>query len=72
MDDAFKFVQKAKVPVLPVTINDTYKLFGIDGSFHQCTISIKLHPVVHIEDMDRAEQKQAWEDIVTTIKQNIR
>lgn len=59
-DGAFKFAQKAKVPVLPVTINDAYKLFEIDGSFHPCTISIKFHPVVHTEDMGRAEQKQAW------------
>lgn len=64
---AFKFAQKAKVPVIPVTIDDAYKMFEIDGSFHPCTVKVKIHPVVHIENMDRREQVAAWDQIVHTI-----
>lgn len=71
-DGAFKFAQKAKVPVLPVTINDSYKMFEVDDSFHPCTVKVKIHPVVHIEDMSRGEQKEAWGDIVNTITSSIR
>lgn len=64
---AFKFAQKANVPVLPVTIDGSHKMFEIDNKFHPCTVKVIVHPLVHIEEMDRKEQKQAWNDIVETI-----
>lgn len=64
---AFKFAQKANVPVLPVTIDGSYKMFEIDNNFHPCTIKVIIHPLVHIEEMDRKEQKTAWNEIIETI-----
>ena len=65
---AFKFAEKAKVPILPITLDGGYHLFEETGSYHPCHIKITVHPLVHIEEMSRQEQKQAAEDIENTIR----
>ena len=65
---AFKFAEKAKVPILPVTLDGGYKLFEEKGSYQPCHIKITVHPMVHIEQMNKQEQKQAAIDIEKTIR----
>ena len=65
---AFKFAEKAKVPILPVTFDGGYKLFEEKGSYQPAHIRIVVHPLVHIEQMDRQQQKQAQADIEATIR----
>jgi len=65
---AFKFAEKAKVPILPVTVDGGYKMFEQKGSFQPCHIKITAHPLVHIENMTKQEQKQAAADIEATIR----
>lgn len=65
---AFKFAEKAKVPVLPMTISGSYKLFEEKGTYQPCHIDITIHPVVHLEQMDKKQQKEAAEEIEKTIK----
>lgn len=69
---SFKFAEKAGVPILPVTIDGSYKVFEIDNNYHPGeTIKITVHPLVHIEQMEKAERKQAYNDIVETITSSI-
>ena len=65
---AFKFAEKAKVPILPITIDGSYKLFEEKGSYQPCHIKITVHPLVHIEEMDKHEQKEAQAAIEETIR----
>ena len=65
---AFKFAEKAKVPILPVTIDGSYKLFEELGSYQPCNIKITIHPLVHIENMDREQQHEAAKQIEATIR----
>lgn len=65
---AFKFAEKAKVPVLPVTMDGGYKLFEEKGTYQPCTINIKFHPLVHLEEMDKHQQKEAAVEIERIIK----
>ena len=65
---SFKFAEKAKVPVLPVTLNGSYKLFEEKGTYQPCHIDITIHPLVHLEQMDKHQQKEAAEEIEKTIK----
>lgn len=65
---AFKFAEKAKVPILPVTIDGSYKLFEEIGSYQPCHIKITIHPLVHIEKMDREQQHEAAKQIEATIR----
>ena len=65
---AFKFAEKAKVPILPITLDGGYKLFEEKGTYQPAHIKITVHPLVHIEQMDKHEQKQAAIDIENTIR----
>ena len=56
---AFKFAEKAGLPILPVTIDGSYKLFEEKGSYQPCNIKVTIHPLVHIEAMNKEDQKEA-------------
>lgn len=65
---AFKFAEKAKVPILPVTLDGGYKLFEEKGTYQPAHIKMTVHPLVHIENMSRAEQKEAAKEIEAVIR----
>lgn len=65
---AFKFAEKAGVPILPVTIDGSYKLFEEKGNWQPCHIKVTAHPLVHIEEMNKEQQKAAQAEIEATIR----
>lgn len=65
---AFKFAEKAGVPILPVTIDGSYKLFEEKGNWQPCHIKVTAHPLVHIEQMSKEEQKAAQAEIEAVIR----
>ena len=65
---SFKFAEKAKVPILPVTVDGTYRFFEEDGTWKPAHIRITIHPLVHIENMNREEQHEASRKIEETIR----
>ena len=48
---AFKFAEKGKVPILPVTVDGGYHLIEETGSYQPTTVKVTVHPLVHIEEM---------------------
>lgn len=69
---SFKFAEKGKVPILPISIDGTYKIFEEhnDVKYGQ-TVKLIIHPLVHIESMDKAERKAAYSDIEQTVKEGL-
>jgi 1-acyl-sn-glycerol-3-phosphate acyltransferase len=65
---AFKFAEKGKVPILPVTVDGGYHLIEETGSYQPTHINITVHPLVHIEEMDKHAQKEAQKEIEATIR----
>ena len=65
---AFKFAEKGKVPILPVTLDGGYKLYEEKKTWQPAHIRITVHPLVHIEEMGKAEQKEAEKQIEETIR----
>lgn len=70
---SFKFAEKGNVPILPITLDGGYKAFEEKGSFVSGqTIKIIVHPLVHIEEMDKAEKKAAYHQIEETIRKGLK
>lgn len=70
---SFKFAERGKVPILPITLDGSYKIFEESGSFKSGqTIKIKIHPLVHIEQMDRHQVKDAAVQIEQTIRDGLK
>ena len=65
---AFKFAEKANVPVLPVTLDGGYKRFEEKGTYQPCSIKITIHPLVPFDRMDKKEQKEVPQQVENTIK----
>ena len=65
---AFKFAEKGKVPILPITVDGGYKLFEEKKTYQPAHVKITVHPLVHIEEMSKAEQKEAAHQIEATIR----
>ena len=65
---AFKFAEKAGVPILPVTVDGGYHLFEETGSYQAPHIKVTIHPLVHSEEMDKHAQKEAQKEIENTIR----
>ena len=68
---AFKFAEKAGLPILPVTIDGSYKLFEEKGSYQPCSIKVTIHPLVHIEAMNKEDQKEAARLIEKAIRSSL-
>lgn len=68
---AFKFAQKAGVPILPMTVDNSYKAYEEHGVFKPCTIRIIVHPLVDYGNMDRKQQKVAQKEIEDAIRSGL-
>lgn len=65
---AFKFAEKGKVPILPVTLDGGYRLYEEKKTYQPAHVKITVHPLVHIEEMSKSEQKEAAAQIEETIR----
>lgn len=65
---SFKFAQKGKASILPVTLNGSYHVFEEKNSFQRCKVKVTIHPLVHYEQMDRHQQNEAHVAIEETIR----
>lgn len=68
---SFKFAIKAGVPILPITLLNTYKIFEENNSFESLPIKMVIHPLFHIEKMNRSDQKNAHLQIEKIIRDGL-
>ena len=56
---SFKLATKAKVPVVPITINGTYHFYEETGVFNPDAVaSVVIHPPIETKDLDRNGQAE--------------
>lgn len=68
---SFKLSEKSKVPILPVSISGSYRLFEETGSFKRSPQLIRIHPVVNYGELSKAERNAAQDEIINTIRNGI-
>ena len=69
---SFKFAEKGKVPILPISIDGTYRIFEEHNNVkYGQTVKLVIHPLVHTETMAKDERKSAFVDIETTIREGL-
>lgn len=64
---SFKLAEKASVPILPVSISGSYRLFEETGSFKRSPQLIRIHPLVDYGSLNRSELHEAQNEIIETI-----
>ena len=69
---SFKFAERAKVPILPITLDGSYKMFEETGNFVPGqTIRITVHPLVNLEGLSKAELREVSAKIESIIKSGL-
>lgn len=64
---SFKLATKSKVPVIPVTINGSYKLLEETGKFKAGDVEIIIHPMIDIKSLSKEQLDKLPETVVSTI-----
>lgn len=62
---------KEGVPILPLTINGTYKMFEQTGKIRPARVSIQIHPLIETKGLNVAEQKALPDKIRSQIESAI-
>lgn len=66
---SFKMAFKAKVPIVPVTLEGAYHVYEETGKFHPSEIRVQIHPYVDTAGLDRHAQHEAEKNIEEVIRQ---
>lgn len=68
---SFKLATRAKVPIVPVTINGTYKIYEETGLFKGGDIDFVIHPAIDTASLSRHEVSSLVENVEGTIRESL-
>jgi 1-acyl-sn-glycerol-3-phosphate acyltransferase len=68
---SLKFAQKAKVPIIPVSIKGPYELLEKHGKVNPCQQTVIFHEMIHYELMDRKEQATMMPTIEAIVRNGL-
>lgn len=68
---AFKLATKPGVPIIPVSINGSYRMFEETGVFKGAKIDVIVHPAIETKGLDRAAEKQLTQDVEHIVKSGV-
>lgn len=69
---AFKLAVKPGVPIIPVSLNGSYKMFEETGVVKGARIDVMIHPSVETKGISRQEEKEMCLAVEKTVKDGIR
>lgn len=65
---SLRLATKAQVPIVPVTLNGTYRAFEEKGYVGQAEITFKIHAPIHTGDLSRKEISSLSERVESIIR----
>jgi 1-acyl-sn-glycerol-3-phosphate acyltransferase len=65
---SFKLATKAKAPIVPITINGTYKMYEETGLIKPCNVKVVIHPAVDTSALDRKQLGEMEHQVEATIR----
>lgn len=68
---SMKFAVRANVPIVPVTINGTYKAFEERNRINKCSVSVKIGKPIYLDRLTKEEQNNLSNLIRDKIKENL-
>lgn len=68
---SLKIAAKAKVPIVPVTIRNSYKLYEEKGRVQTCDLSIQFHQPIDVSQLSPAEVNKLHETVRDIIKSGL-
>ncbi len=68
---AFKLATKPGVPVVPISLHGTYKLFEEQGVLRGDRIDIMIHPAMETKDLTKPQEKQFCVDVENIVRDGL-
>lgn len=68
---SLKLALRAKVPIIPVTVDGTYKAYELNKRFEKTKIKVTYGQPIYTENLDRNEQKELAKYIHDIIENNL-
>ncbi len=69
---SLKLATKPKVPIVPISIEGSYKCFEESGKLQGALIKVKIHPMVETAHLSKEEEKILPKEIETIIREGVR
>ena len=71
MRGAIKLATKPQVPIVPVALNGTYKMFEETGVITGCRIDVKIFPPIETAGLSRQEEKDLADKLEEIIRTGV-
>ena len=68
---AFKLATKPKVPIIPVTVNGSYRSFEETGVFKGARVDVVIHPAVETKDLGKHDESALVKQVEDTIRDSL-
>lgn len=68
---AFKLATKPGVPIIPVSINGSHKMFEETGVFKGAKIDVIVHPAIETKGLSKPEEKQLTAKVEKIVKDGV-
>lgn len=69
---AFKLAIKPGVPIIPVSLNGSYKMYEETGVLKGTRIDVMIHPAVQTKGLSKKEEKELCAEVEKTVKDGIK
>ena len=69
---ALKLATKPKAPIIPVSIDGSYRCFEKDGYIHGAPIKVMIHPAVPTADLTKEEEQHLSERIQRIVEDGLK
>lgn len=68
---AFKLATKPQIPIVPVSVNGSYKMLEETGVLKGARIDVMVHPVVETKGISKQGEKQLCLDVEKTVRDGV-
>ncbi len=65
---SLKLATKANVPIVPITISDSYKMLEEKNRIRPANVKIHIHSPIYIEKLSNEEKKNVVDIVYQTIQ----
>ena len=69
---SFKLAYRAEVPIIPVTISNTYKMYEETGHSQSTDLTLIFHPAIPTKGITREEQREIPAKVYEIIKESLK
>ncbi len=69
---AMKLATKPQIPIIPVSIDGTWRVFEEKGCIQKCEVKILIHEAISTENLSREEEKQMATKVQNIVNEGLK